>query len=131
MIVLLAAWSSLLLAPELGINSLSEGSDFCCQGSWEMVTPYQRMVRAGKPYCVSRLAHRSNERSDCGYYVGGGAPCRGEARSPHEGTWGWDYDPCFTRVQLKWYHGRCYQGGEGQYEPDRCNNPLKQFLGKP
>jgi hypothetical protein len=84
------------------------------------------MCRAGNPHCISFLARPSNEPADCGYYIGGGAATRrhSDERCLNEGTWGWDYAPWYSRVTLKWYHGRCYQGGEGQYHPDRCNVPL-------
>jgi hypothetical protein len=55
-----------------------------------------------------------------GYYVGGGAACRGQQRSATDGTWGWDYaGACFTRnVGLGWWHGRRYQSGSGNYKSD-------------
>jgi hypothetical protein len=99
-------------------------------GGWRPVTPYQRMERAGCPYCISPIAHVSNEPADCGYYVGGGAPLGGEGRWPLDGTWGWDYAPWYSRVRLRWYHGK-YQGGDGQYQSDRCTNPVNHFLDRP
>ena len=65
-----------------------------------------------------------------GYYVGGGAwrMSKGEGRyANYEGTWGWDYVPWWSKVNLHWWHSR-YQAGEGQYEPDRKNTPLRDFV---
>ncbi len=55
-----------------------------------------------------------------GYYVGGGTPCRGDARACDEGTWGWDYQGrcCLPKVWLSWTHGRKRQGGEGAYKTE-------------
>lgn len=64
-----------------------------------------------------------------GYYVGGGSwrMSKGEPRRyNYEGTWGWDYVPWWSKVNMHWWHGR-YQAGEGQYEPDRKNTPLRDF----
>ena len=80
--------------------------------------------RAGNPQCIARWARPSYERHGGSYYVGGGRTVGGEGRYVHEGTWGNDYTPWYTRVGLRWNHGRNYQGGEGQYEPDRYNRPL-------
>jgi hypothetical protein len=73
--------------------------------------------RAGNPTAVAWYAVPSDTGSYVGYYVGGGAPCRGEPRTPDEGTWGWDYQGWFLprRVMLDWWHGRRYQGGIGHY----------------
>jgi hypothetical protein len=35
-----------------------------------------------------------------------------------------DYAPSYSLVELFWTHGRRYQGGSGQYEPDRRNWPF-------
>ena len=69
---------------------------------------------------VGRCARPSKGPDYTGYYVGGGAPCRGEPRCSTEGTWGWDYKGrCFSRnVWLDWWHGRRYQGGSGNYKTD-------------
>src|SRR5207244_2860803 len=74
--------------------------------------------RAGYPQDISCLAAPSDTGHYVGYYVGGGAPCRGDARCPWEGTWGWDSCGLIVpkRVMLGWYHGRRYQGGIGSYE---------------
>lgn len=90
--------------------------------------PSDRMERAGYPLCVAPWAQCSREKNAAGYYVGGGAARKGEGRYCHEGTWGLDYIPKFTNVRLGWFHGRRYQGGEGQYEPDQKNNPAEPFL---
>jgi hypothetical protein len=82
-------------------------------------------ARAGNPQCVARWAKPSWERHSVGYYVGGGQAHGGEGRCVNEGTWGNDYAPWYTRVSLGWSHGRAYQDGGGQYEPDRRNNPLR------
>jgi len=76
--------------------------------------------RAGNPQCISRLARPSNGPGDTGYYVGGGAPLRGQPRLANEGTWGWDYSGLLfsRRIDLAWWHGARYQGGTGQYKTD-------------
>jgi hypothetical protein len=126
--VAMTAAALVLLAGEVGFHPVRGGSECDPDGGCAPVTPFERMLRAGKPYCISRLAHPSNGPCDFGYYVGGGAPICGDERCPLEGTWGWDYALCFSRVRLTWYHGRHYQGGEGQYQPNGCITPLKSFL---
>jgi hypothetical protein len=85
------------------------------------LTWYERHERAGHPTCISPLADWSNTANYWGYYVGGGNPYRcGRLKGEHrytqcDGTWGWDYAPFYSRVQLRWWHGRKYQDGEGQY----------------
>jgi hypothetical protein len=73
--------------------------------------------RAGNPRAVACWAVPSDTGSYIGYYVGGGAACRGDARCADEGTWGWDYSGCILprRVALGWWHERRYQGGVGAY----------------
>ena len=91
-----------------------------------------RLHRAGYPYCIARWARFTYGDKYCGYYVGGGATfygnrpglLRGERRYWHEGTWGMDYAPWYSRVRLQWFHGRRRQDGDGQYEPDGHNNPV-------
>src|ERR1700676_3941504 len=63
--------------------------------------------RAGNPQCVARLARPSNGPGDTGYYVGGGAPLRGQPRLANEGTWGWDYSGLLfsRRIDLGWGDG--------------------------
>jgi hypothetical protein len=78
-------------------------------------------VRAGCPQNISCFARPSILPHECGYYVGGGAPCNeGEARYGDEGTWGWDYFGMLglKKVALNWYHGERYQGGTGAYKTD-------------
>jgi len=93
--------------------------------------PYQSKAlsgefdRAGNPHCIAPWAQFSREKPDGGYYVGGSRALRGEGRGVHEGTWGSDYAPWYTRVGLRWNHGRRYQNGGGHYESDRRSNPLR------
>ncbi|MBI1345975.1 hypothetical protein GC163_06770 [bacterium] len=87
-------------------------------------THSERLERAGNPFCLSKWARCSEEKYDRGYYVGGGAAKGGDIRYWHEGTWGWDYDGPGSHVELGWFHGRRYQSGEGQYEPDEKNRPF-------
>jgi hypothetical protein len=79
--------------------------------------PEHTLQRAGNPQRVAWYAVPTDTDSYIGYYVGGGAPCRGESRSVNEGTWGWDYQGWLfpRRVALGWWHGRRYQGGSGHY----------------
>jgi hypothetical protein len=90
----------------------------------------QRRRRAGCPDLVARCASSTYGRCYCGLYVGGGAATirrlSFHAEPPYrdEGTFGMDYSPPWSCVNLMWYHGRKYQGGEGQYQPTRCNNPF-------
>jgi len=88
---------------------------------------WHRMRRAGFPQSTASWAKRQRQKQYQGYYVGGGATFFGHERYSHEGTWGWDYAPRFSRVRLKWFHGRKYQSGEGQYETDRRNVPIQRF----
>ncbi len=96
------------------------------------LTLQERFERAGNPLCLSPLADWSNKVQDWGYYVGGGNPLKcggrclaGERRfTSCEGTWGWDYVPCWSHVRLRWWHGRRYQDGEGQY---RANGVVEPF----
>jgi hypothetical protein len=88
--------------------------------------------RAGYPNRVAPWARPFPDSQYRGSYVGGGAvlfgspPDRlhGENRRDHEGTFGVDYMPWYSRVRLHWFHGRNHQGGEGQYEPDEKNKPF-------
>jgi hypothetical protein len=86
--------------------------------------------RAGYDGSVSPLAAPTDARGYVGYYVGGGAALFGEPRQVHEGTWGWDYQGVFLprRVMLRWWHGRKYQGGTGQY---RSHGPISPFAHPP
>jgi hypothetical protein len=75
--------------------------------------------RAGWPSDLRCRTAPSDTGRYCGYYVGGGAPFRGEGRLEHEGTWGWDYVGILIprRVWLQWWHGKP-QGGAGAYKTD-------------
>lgn len=92
--------------------------------------------RAGDPDRIARWAESGYSPIYSGYEVGGGAALygspptklRGECRYDDEGTFGVDYDPPWSRVRLQWFHGARYQDGQGQYEPDRRNNPLRKFF---
>ena len=91
---------------------------------------WAQLQRAGNPQCIAPWASCENDRHYDGYYIGGGATFGGDARvCRHEGTWGWDYAPWWSKVKLGWFHGRRYQAGEGQYQPDkeRVSNPLNDF----
>lgn len=100
----------------------------------EATAAYQlecRKRRAGYPDRVAPYARCTYGRDYCGQYVGGGAATIGrrlslhsEPRYPDEGTFGIDYAPPWSCVNLMWYHGKKYQGGEGQYQPNRINNPF-------
>jgi hypothetical protein len=79
--------------------------------------------RAGDPQCVSPLAVPSESPHGVGYFVGGGARVKGwvgEERRPNEGTWGTDYSGILLhkKIDLRWSHGRRYQGGVGSYKTD-------------
>lgn len=95
-------------------------------------TLYERHARAGHPQKISPLADWSNTSTYWGYYVGGGNPYKfggkrlaGERRYTRcEGTWGWDYVPFYSHVRLRWWHGRKYQDGEGQYKQNGKAEPL-------
>ena len=99
--------------------------------------PENRYERAGYPHCVAPWAKFSYGPKYKSYYVGGSqAPCRPtpavckHPRCIHEGTWGTDYAPWYSKVQLLWTHGQLYQDGGGQYEPDHRNYPFKiRFAG--
>jgi hypothetical protein len=84
-----------------------------------LAIPFAVLPAAAGDPCpgVSCLARPSESPHDVGYYVGGGAPCRGDHRLPDEGTWGWDYGGCLipSRVALLWSHGRHFHGGVGAY----------------
>lgn len=105
----------------LGVTTL--GAYLCWAGIAEgedPVHPDHTLQRAGNPQLVSPRARPSDTGAYCGYYVGGGSPCRGDAPTVLEGTWGWDYEGwCLCRIiNLGWWHGRRSQGGTGAYKPD-------------
>lgn len=92
-------------------------------------------ARAGCPLLLSKHAAYTYGSSYQGYYVGGGVPpgrtgSHGQPRYCDEGTWGVDYAPWHSRVALNWSHGRLFQGGTGQYEPDHKNRPFGQTYGE-
>ncbi len=69
-------------------------------------TPNEGHVRAGCPQVIAPYAQPSNTPDYFGYYVGGGAAVHGQARSPNEGTWGWDYGGLLPKhIALNWWHG--------------------------
>ena len=71
------------------------------------------------PEQIARWARPSSSRFYRGYYIGGGAVFGGDARDVRrEGTWGWDFAPSYSRVKLRWWHGRRLQGGGGEYRSD-------------
>lgn len=119
--LVLSLFLGLFLFTDTGYSADPEESEGRTSSNWF------RMRRAGWPKSIARWAKCQQDDKYCGYYVGGGATFFGDARCPHEGTWGWDYMPRFTRVRLKWFHGRKYQSGEGQYETDRKNVPIQRF----
>ena len=96
----------------------------------------ERMARSGHANCLAPWLRNTDGRRYQGYYVGGGTrPGRtlptGTPRYTDEGTWGFDYAPQYSRVNLLWSHGARYQGGTGQYEPDHRNRPFGQFRATP
>lgn len=79
--------------------------------------------RAGNPQCISPLAKPTESPHEEGYYVGGGARAKSrhaDERRPGEGVWGTDYSGLIIpkHTNLKWWHGRRYQGGVGAYGTD-------------
>jgi hypothetical protein len=78
--------------------------------------------RTGHPTEVAKWAVPSDTGKYIIYEVGGGAANRhkGEAPTPDEGTWGWDYEGYLlpSRIALDWWHGRRYQDGYGDYRTD-------------
>ena len=87
------------------------------------------LVRAGCPQLIKKSARVGYGPKYVAYYVGGGASSfHGEPRYCEEGTFGVDYKPIGPGfrdgVTLGWWHGRRWQGGTGQYEP---NNPVRAF----
>ena len=112
---------------------LNPRTSFFGQHKWKYQEPqtnWEQLQRAGNPQCYAPWASCEDDRHYAGYYVGGGATFGGDARvCRREGTWGWDYAPWWSKVKLGWFHGRRYQAGEGQYQPDleRVSNPLNDF----
>jgi hypothetical protein len=91
-------------------------------------TTAEHLSRTGCSHSIAPWAVCQDESKYAGYYVGGGAAIGGDERIyNHEGTWGWDYKPWWAKVRLKWFHGRRFQAGEGQYNPDTNNDPVSDF----
>ena len=91
-------------------------------------TTAEHLVRTGCPHTTAPWAVCQDESKYGGYYIGGGAATGGDPRVYNrEGTWGWDYTPWWSKVRLNWFHGRRFQAGEGQYNPDVNNDPLDDF----
>ena len=109
-------------------------------GAQATIDPFKNDIRrsqAGHPYELSKRAKLTYTEKYQGYFVGGGVPTgrrqskqRGEPRFSNEGTWGMDYAPFYSRVASNWSHGKLFQGGIGQYEPDHKNRPFGQTFGK-
>lgn len=84
-------------------NARCEACDRC---------PESDEQRAGNPRGIAPWATCFPNRKYCGYYVGGAATLyadeadclHGERRRFHEGTFGLDYRPGFSRVRLQWFH---------------------------
>jgi hypothetical protein len=91
-------------------------------------TTAEHLARTGCPQQTAPWAVCQDESKYSGYYVGGGAAFGGEPRVYNrEGTWGWDYSPWWSTIRLNWFHGRRFQAGEGQYNPDTNSDPLDDF----
>ena len=93
------------------------------------------LARAGCPHQIARHARVGYGRGYVGYYVGGGAKSpTGEPRCSDEGTFGVDYKPVVpgfrNTVALGWWHGRRWQGGTGQYEPNTLVPPFPNYSRK-
>ena len=118
-----------IIASDLGMAVAGDGPR-PARGAAALCVDQER--RAGYPHSVAPWARTFPDSRYRGYYVGGGAalfgspPDRihGENRRSHEGTFGVDYAPWYSKVGLHWFHGGNHQGGEGQYEPDGKNNPF-------
>ncbi|MBS0263368.1 MAG: hypothetical protein JSS02_15610 [Planctomycetes bacterium] len=100
------------------------------------MTPYEcRRQRTGCFDSTAPYARCGYGKCYAGYYVGGGSVwggsrgCfAGESRYANEGTFGMDYAPFYSRVALRWSHGKRYQGGEGQFEQNRVNTGFPNFF---
>jgi hypothetical protein len=130
-----AEWFKFNLRPKMGTLDLDPRTSLFGYHKWKpLVTPNEAQLnRAGNPQSYSIFARCQDDRKYSGYYIGGGAAYAGNGRwggdrpYANEGTWGWDYAPWYSRVKLRWFHGRRYQGGEGQYNPDVKSDPLEDF----
>lgn len=111
--------SSLGVVVFLGLMATLSGCKNCdCIKSWRR--PAEDRGRAGYPDEISACAQPSDDGAYCGYHVGGGAACKGEAPCIDDGTWGWDYQGCIipANVILNWWHGERHQGGNDGYKID-------------
>jgi hypothetical protein len=93
------------------------------------------IARAGCPHMIARHAQVGYRKNYVVYYVGGGAKSpHGDARHCDEGTFGVDYKPIVpgfrNTVALGWWHGRRWQGGTGQYEPNTLVSPFPNYSRK-
>lgn len=93
------------------------------------------LARAGCPQQIARHAQVGYRKGYVVYYVGGGAGApKGEPRTCEEGTFGVDYKPIVpgfrNTVALGWWHGRRWQGGTGQYEPNTAVAPFPNVFRK-
>ncbi len=122
---------SIVLALSAGLV-LATGSraGFSDEKPTSAMTRAASRVRAGNPKTVAPWARFSIGRRHHGYYVGGGAAFGGDQRDVRrEGTWGWDYAPAWTRVQLRWWHGRRFQDGGGSYRSKGRTGVTRKGLG--
>ena len=119
------------LRPKQGLFDLDPRTGFLGYHKWKPTKTPDRaaqLERAGNPHRIAWWARCPNDRHYDGYYIGGGATFGGDRRNiRREGTWGWDYTAPWSRVKLRWFHGRRFQAGEGQYNPDTKNDPLDDF----
>jgi hypothetical protein len=130
-----AEWFKFKLRPRMGRLDLDPRTSLFGYDKWApIVTPKnQQLERAGCPQKYSIFARCRDDKHYTGYYIGGGAAFKGSGKMggdrpyAQEGTWGWDYAPWYSKVKLRWFHGRRYQGGEGQYNPDTKSDPLEDF----
>jgi hypothetical protein len=112
-------------------SAADETADYCAE-----CPPEDRRARAGCPDCIAPWARCTYGSKYCGQYIGGGATRHGkrstclwgEPRYCDEGTFGMDYAPWYSRVELRWYHGKRTQGGEGQYEQNHKVNPFVRLF---
>jgi hypothetical protein len=123
------------LRPKMGKLDLDPRTSLFGYHKWKptVTADDAQLQRAGCPHLSSFLARCQDDRNYTGYYIGGGAAYSGRGKfggdrpTASDGTWGWDYAPWYSRVKMRWFHGRRYQGGEGQYNPDTKSDPLEDF----
>lgn len=97
-----------------------------------------RHAKSGYAHTVAPWAKWAYGPKYKSYYVGGSqAPFHytpavaQHPRTLDEGTWGTDYAPWYSKVQLNWTHGQLYQDAGGQYEPDHRNYPFRLRFAAP